>query len=55
MTADQIDRFRGRLEELGRQLTGTSRTLERETLRAAALAVADPELREQLLRMASLA
>jgi RNA polymerase-binding transcription factor DksA len=34
MTADQIDRFRGRLEELGRQLTGTSRTLESETLKA---------------------
>jgi RNA polymerase-binding transcription factor DksA len=34
MTADRIDHFRRRLEELGRQLTGTSRTLETETLRA---------------------
>jgi DnaK suppressor protein len=34
MTADRLKHFRAKLEELGRQLTGTSRTLERETLRA---------------------
>jgi len=34
MTADMQKRFRAKLEELGRQLTGTSRVLESETLRA---------------------
>src|SRR5262245_47610366 len=35
MTADKLKRFRRNLEELGRKLTGTSRILEGETLRAA--------------------
>src|SRR5262245_24733357 len=35
MTRDRIDRFRRRLEELGRRLTGTFRDLESEALRAA--------------------